>query len=179
MLNIWGCYYIYEIELFSWLPLINLHLRSIVSGEMVPSFYHQTPAKVSLFMWISSYLKHAYTKYFDRSSGIGCYKPFWRVLSIWCPKMESAYPTKSSIIIFKSPPYSSICRIIVCHLYFFCYLLSLIMSWYWCLITGIIVFCVGGLATYLTHKTVVCRYPYFIGGGSIAIIIYLIILYLI
>jgi len=52
------------------------------------------------------------------------------------------------------------------------------MSWYWYLITGIIIFCIGGLATYLTHKTVVCRYPYFIGGGTITIIIYLIILYL-
>jgi len=53
------------------------------------------------------------------------------------------------------------------------------MEWYWCLITGIIIFCIGGLATYLTHKTVKCRYPYFIVGGSIAVIICLVIRYLI
>ena len=53
------------------------------------------------------------------------------------------------------------------------------MTEYWCLITAIITFCVGGLATYLTHKTVKCRYPYFIGGGSLAVIICLVIRYLI
>ena len=53
------------------------------------------------------------------------------------------------------------------------------MDWYWCLIIGIIVFCVGGITTYWTHKKVKCRYPYFIGGGSVAVILCLVILYLI
>ena len=53
------------------------------------------------------------------------------------------------------------------------------MDWYWYLITGLIVFCVGGLARYLTHKIVICRYPYFIGSGSIAVAVYLVILYII
>ena len=53
------------------------------------------------------------------------------------------------------------------------------MAEYWCIIAAIIIFCVGGLITYLTHKTVKCRYPYFIGGGSLAVIICLVIRYLI
>ena len=53
------------------------------------------------------------------------------------------------------------------------------MAEFWCLIVGSIIFCLGGLTTYWTHKKVKCRYPYFIGGGCLAVIICLVIRYLI